>query len=429
MARQVKDSKLDTREARKRLKVQDEPYWRSLDTGLHLGYRRRSNGGSWIVRRYTEAGKYQKQKLGTADDIQDADAAKTLNFSQAQKSARDWYQNAVRIERGMDQARNGAYTVKDAIADYLDHYRNEGKSLSATEAAINAHILPDLGKISTDRLTTRRIIDWHSYLAAQPARLRTTKALELRNTQEQATDPERIRSRRATANRVLTILKAALNYAWKEGHVASDTSWRKVKPFKSVEAPVVRYLTEAECLRLSNACQGDFRDLVQAALLTGCRYGELTKLKVADFNVDSGTLAVRISKSGKPRHVVLSTEGKSFFINTTIGKGASSLIFMNNGKAWGKSHQSRPLALACKQASIDPAISFHVLRHTHGSLLAMKGVPMPVIAKQLGHADTRMTERHYAHLSPSYVADTIRQHFPMLGLSQETNVLSLTAKR
>ena len=38
----------------------------------------------------------------------------------------------------------------------------------------------------------------------------------------------------------------------------------------------------------------------------------------------------------------------------------------------------------------------------------MSGVPMGVIAAQLGHADTRMTERHYAHLSPSYVADTIR---------------------
>ena len=37
---------------------------------------------------------------------------------------------------------------------------------------------------------------------------------------------------------------------------------------------------------------------------------------------------------------------------------------------------------------------------------------MGVIAEQLGHADTRMTEKHYAHLAPSYVADTIRAHFP-----------------
>jgi integrase len=52
---------------------------------------------------------------------------------------------------------------------------------------------------------------------------------------------------------------------------------------------------------------------------------------------------------------------------------------------------------ACKHAKIKPAISFHVLRHTHGSALAMRGIPMAVIAEQLGHADTRMTEKHYAH--------------------------------
>lgn len=69
---------------------------------------------------------------------------------------------------------------------------------------------------------------------------------------------------------------------------------------------------------------------------------------------------------------------------------------------------------ACARAGIVPAVGFHVLRHTHGSLLAMRAVPMAVIARQLGHADTRMTEKHYAHLAPNYVADTIREGFPRL---------------
>jgi integrase len=72
---------------------------------------------------------------------------------------------------------------------------------------------------------------------------------------------------------------------------------------------------------------------------------------------------------------------------------------------------------ACERAKIKPAISFHVLRHTHGSTLAMRAVPIAVIAEQSGHADTRMTEKHYAHLAPSYVADTIRAHFPVLGIA------------
>jgi integrase len=69
---------------------------------------------------------------------------------------------------------------------------------------------------------------------------------------------------------------------------------------------------------------------------------------------------------------------------------------------------------ACERAGIVPAVGFHVLRHTHDSILAMRAVPMAVIARQLGHADTRMTERHYAHLAPNSVADTIRAKFQRL---------------
>jgi integrase len=77
---------------------------------------------------------------------------------------------------------------------------------------------------------------------------------------------------------------------------------------------------------------------------------------------------------------------------------------------------------ACRRAGIVPAVGFHVLRHTHASILAMRAVPMAVIARQLGHADTRMTERHYAHLAPNYVADTIRANFPTLTASASTVV-------
>ena len=79
----------------------------------------------------------------------------------------------------------------------------------------------------------------------------------------------------------------------------SDDAWRRVKPFKSVDAPVIRYLSQDEITRLLNACHGGFRDLVHAALLTGCRYGELCRAKVAEYNADVGTLTIRLSKSGQ----------------------------------------------------------------------------------------------------------------------------------
>ena len=87
---------------------------------------------------------------------------------------------------------------------------------------------------------------------------------------------------------------------------------RKVKPFKQVDEAVVRYLSIPEIRRLVNACPEDFRKLIEAALYTGCRYAELSRLKYEDYNDDSGTLSVRLSK-GKTRHVVLTDESKDAF--------------------------------------------------------------------------------------------------------------------
>src|SRR5262249_7720968 len=185
-------------------------------------------------------------------------------------------------------------------------------------------------------------------------------------------------------------------------------------------------LTETECVRLVNACSADFRQLVRAALLTGCRYGELTALRVRDFNPDAAVLTVRTSKGGKARHVVLTDEGREFFTQAAAGRVGDALFFeRGDDRPWKASDQQRPLAEACKVAKVAPAVSFHILRHTHGSTLAMRGVPLPVIAKQLGHADTRMTEKHYAHLSPNYVADTIRAGFPTLGIVEKGKVAAL----
>ncbi len=284
------------------------------------------------------------------------------------------------------------------------------------------HCRPALGALAVDKLTTRKIREWHHALAAAPRRVRTKPGQE-QQFAEHDDDPDAVRARRATANRILTVLKAALNHAFAERHAAADAAWRAVKPFREVDAPLVRFLAPDECRRLVNACEPDFRRLVQGALLTGMRYGELAALKVADVNLDAGTVTVRTSKAGKARHVVLADEGRALFSDLTAGRGRSVLVFTHDdGRPWGASHQLRPMAEACQRAKIVPAVGFHILRHTHGSTLAMRGVPMGVIAAQLGHADTRMTERHYAHLAPSYVADTIRASFPALGLEQSSNV-------
>jgi integrase len=194
-----------------------------------------------------------------------------------------------------------------------------------------------------------------------------------------------------------------------------------------VDAARIRYLTVAECKRLLNACDPDFRRLCQAALATGARYGEIARLQVHDFNSDAGTVAVRQSKSGKPRHVVLTDEGVALFRQLAAGRaGSAVLIPRADGSPWRVSHQARPMRAACARAKITPRVSFHILRHTWASLAVMNDVQLMIVAKNLGHADTRMVERHYGHLAPSYVAEAIRKGAPIFDFKTEDKVATLT---
>jgi integrase len=121
--------------------------------------------------------------------------------------------------------------------------------------------------------------------------------------------------------------------------------------------------------------------------------------------------------------VTLTDEAPELIERLIAGRSPGDrLLTRDDGRGWKRAEQLRPMRDACARAGILPAIGFHVLRHTYASILAMRGVPMGVIARQLGHCDTRMTERHYAHLAPNYVADTIRANFPRLTASAATVV-------
>jgi integrase len=429
MARTARNSSLETRTARARLRIRRTPYFAKIAKGLRLGYYRGSIAGSWVARCYRGAGVYATEPLGIADDTLDADGVKVLDYWQAQQHARRWGERQRLIAAGM--LREGSYTVANAVTDYLAEITAEKRpaAVQGAKYVLDAWIMPDLGAIQVEKLTTDRINRWRDKLATQPKRIRSKRTAIEPATRETADDEDARRARKATANRILTMLKAALNRAFHADRVSSDSAWRKVKPFKRVDEAVVRYLSAPEARRLVRACPEDFKKMVQAALLTGCRYSELARLKCGNFNADSGTLAIRLSK-GKIRHVVLTDEAKKSFAEWTKDKGPSDHVFLRaDGGVWGTSHQKRPLGEASERAGISPAVNFHILRHTHGSHLAMSGVPMGVIAAQLGHADTRMTEKHYAHLAPSYVAQTIRANFPVLGLTDGADVIPLRRAR
>jgi integrase len=427
MPRSTRNIKLETRSARAKLLPRSAPYFLKVAKGLRLGYyRSRVGAGTWIGRRYLGNGEYETASLGIADDTIAADNVAVFDFWRAQDVLRRWGERGRLADRGI--VRMGPYTVRTAVEDYLAEVAVE-KRASALKAAryiFEASVLPKLGHLVVEELTSDQINRWRNDLAASGKRVRTKKYVDKPVRRLPPASDEERRKRRATSNRVLTMLKAALNRAYRAGRVASDEAWRKVKPFKQTDLAVVHYLSDDEARRLVNACDADFRLLVQAALLTGCRYSELVNLTCADFNCDNDTLMLRRTKTGNVRHVVLTEEGRHLFTQCTAGRAADERIFLrSDAKPWGASHQQRPLAEAASRAKISPAPTFHILRHTHASLLAMRGVPMGVIAAQLGHRDTRMTEKHYAHLAPSYVAETIRVNFPKLGIAETLNVVPL----
>ena len=424
MARQILDSNLSTRTARGKLKPRPKPYWRHIEHGRHIGYRRTPRGGAWVARLYLGSGKYAETRLGTADNISDADEVEVLDWARAQREAHGWFVRRQREEEGLHPDTNRKWTVADAVNEYLEWYKIHRKSYMDTKQYAEAHISPALGHIEITKLRTAQIEKWHDGIASSAPR-RRTKPGASQNYGPAPSDEESSRSRKVTANRVLTILKAALN-RWAKRHKLTDrTAWTDAERFAGVDAARQRFLERDEAIRLINACDPVFRPLVEAALLTGARYGELVALKVDDFK--NGKLYIAISKSGKPRHVRLTDEGRGFFETLVAGREPTETLFLKNGKPWGKSHQNEFMRQACINAKIEP-LGFHQIRHSYASMAVMSGLPLLILAENLGHTDTRMVETHYGHLLASFKDRMIEEHAPKLGITTFGKVVRLKQK-
>jgi integrase len=429
MAGIVQHSNIGSPTGREKLKTGRQPHWQALVPGkVHLGWQRWKGdaAGRWVLRRYIGSARYRTETLGRADDDAEhpADGKNVLTYMQAKAAAEAKVAtNGGKIER---------LTVRDAMARYIDFKRSSGQPVDDLKSRNEVRILPELGDLVVSELSADDLRKWLATMAESPVQYRP-KAGKPQYRPAPKNDEEK-RRRQASANRVLNILKAALNHAFDEGHVSNRDAWgRRLKPFKKADAARLRYFTIAEAKRVINACGADFRPLVRAALESGCRYGELTRLEVADFHVakqqqkngtavDVGTLTIRQSKT-EPRAVVLTDEGTAFFREHCAGR--TGLMFTHgNGKPWQKSEQARPMRAACEHAKIKPA-GFHQLRHTWASHAVMNGMPLMVVARNLGHVDTKMVQKHYGHLAPSFITEAIRTSAPVYGIKEPKKVVPL----
>jgi integrase len=453
MVRSKRSTTVDTWNKRQALPCGKE-FMDTLSNGCYLIYSRPLNGASgiWKAQWYDpETRRKKRGKIGAADDLLVADGMRVLSYLQACEKAEAWFeacQRTATLEAGGEVPHKGPYTVADAWRDYLaDAERRGVHGIRIMNQTADAHILPALGEIEVDKLTIKKVRDWHKALAGI-GRRRTGAPRKEGQEVEHLALPETEdgkRARKDTANRILTNLKAALNFAKADKGIGRGVDWREVKPFKNVGRSRVRFLNVDEQQRLVNACAPDFRALVQGALFTGGRYGELARVLVRDFSPEGGTLFVEFGKAKegyKSRHIVLTKEAREWFASHVAGRSPNALMWQRSapvkrrGRAealkdfdgWASYDEDTVMEEAVEAAGIG-TLTFYELRHTYASALVNKGVPLSFVAEQLGHADIRMVQRHYGHLCPSAKADSIRLLAPVLGIGGDLVVQPLEIKK
>jgi len=248
--------KIDTSAKRLRLKPRREPYWHQISKGKFLGYRRTNSGGSWIARM---RGDDNKQRYHALRNV--------LEFEDALKAANEWMESVSGID-------NHRYTLRNAVDDYVKHLEinNSKQSSHDVKLRLNKHIPARLMSTELSVLTTAQLKRLHNGMVKTDG------------------DREEERKSKDSANRVLSQLKAALNLAFRDGRIASDTEWNRVSAFKNVAASRRLFLTDKQVKTLLKNTEGGFRRLVKAGVLTGARYGELAGTKVKDFDPRDGTI-------------------------------------------------------------------------------------------------------------------------------------------
>ena len=220
--------------------------------------------------------------------------------------------------------------------------------------------------------------------------------------------PTRYGGKRAgsTINREVTVLRSLLRSAVKHGMAEKNPA---SCPRKFPERKRLRYLTEEEAaflLELAKLSRSrDAYHTILIALDTGMRQGEIFNLRWSDVDFKNGQIWVRETKNGSPRHVPM-TEGVRKALSSRPRRLGRDFIF------WGRVQDRRDHAgfrncfvNLLQRAGIED-FTFHDLRHSFASHLAMAGVPLHTIGQLLGHKTPGMTER-YAHLAPGYLKTAV----------------------
>ncbi|MDC0112415.1 tyrosine-type recombinase/integrase [Burkholderiaceae bacterium] len=376
--------KIDTVQARGRLKPQHDAYFVTISRGLALGYRKPSSAtlGTWVVRvRDSATGATKRHSLGDYGEV----------------LAAERYTHALRdAQRYAEHLRNGGstavLTVSEACAAYTQHLIDRGRVTTAKDSAGRykrwVHTHP-IGSVVLTKLTRRSVERWRTDLAQ--AEVVINPYAEKPSTRERSP---------ASINRDMTALKAALNFAHDHGHVDSDNAWRvALKPIENATRRRETYLSAEERRRLLDAMQDDIKPMVQVMTLLPFRPAVFANFVALDFDLQQAVLRVERDKKAKDRRVPLPKETADLLEKSCANKKPNESIFVDrNGNPWNKDSWKKAFKSAAKAASLPETVTAYTLRHSViTDLISLHNLDINTVAIISG-TSARMIEQYYGHL-------------------------------
>ena len=406
-----------------RLSSRKSPYWHHLLVGRHIGIHRPDGRHcNWTARILTKDRRYVQKALGPALDLGNG----RVSYLDAVQAAFAWFEACASHGEIAEQAPRGrtdalcfcptgeVYTVGHALHDFLTWSkiaRSAGGHYNMI-TLINHHLTQGVSHVPLDQFTADHLKAIAQQIIRTPPRHGFSKRVAM--VERNDLSPDELRRRKRTYNSIVGILKVAFSYAWDAGRIETDRPLRCLKRISVVHTPRLLFLNRQECRALLANCTPALRQLVLAGLYSGCRVGELAELRVEDVGHQIFGLRMAAFKRSPARFVFLPDEGMAFFLRMIEGKGPKDHVLRSDkGKIWKRQHANL-FRRAVERAKLPPDFVFHGLRHTYASDLIRQGVPIEVVARQLGHADIRTVADTYGHIAEQFREEQIRTRFSTL---------------
>lgn len=407
---------ISSEEARSVLAPRDEPYWKLLKYGRHVGIHKRPHASFWVARIRTKSGNYRQRRLGSAEPG-------GLTFEEAVVAANNWYESSTArsvaaAARPLGVCRElvvcpigEVFTIAHAMDDYVEWKRiAAAKSHFETNLSlINFHIIPRLANVPVREFNGEVLRRFARDVLETPPKRGNQDPGERRAIG--SIDEAALQKRKKTVNTLIGILRVALQMAWENGKFENDRAWRCLRRLPAVDRPRTLHLSRDECRRLLDHCRPDLARLVLGALYTGCRSTELMRMRCSQVGRDGYGVYVAPIKTYRPRFVFLPDEAMHWFLKLISGRSANDLVFVRDtGKPWF-GNQKHLFKQAVRDAGLPDDFTFRGLRHTYASQLIQAGATIFAVAEQLGHSDPTTVLRTYGHLSPQIRESEVRQRF------------------